>query len=181
MFFNRSSHIGEIKELALTVMELTYTVWLPVLSSKDPQHIIKCVTLLLLKCEQHPRDQWQKKAPWLASRAGQSSSFHILTQLWCHWVNTEVDRRCLPERTGKLSPAQRFQNTLLRKTDWNSLERLRLAANGLFMSNCVVHNVIQPHMGLTPGLMRPWQQRNSYGSNLAISLSALPSTSLLFR
>lgn len=89
--------------------------WLPVLSSKDPQHMIKCVTLLLPKCEHHPSDQWQEEASWLASRAGQWSSFHILTQLWCPWVNAKVDWWCLPERTGKLSPAQRVQNTLLRK------------------------------------------------------------------
>ena len=41
------------------------------------------------------------------------------------------------------------------QTDWNSLERVRLTGSGLFMSNCVIHDVIQPHMGLTPGLMRP--------------------------
>ena len=115
MFFNRSSHIGEIKELTLTVIELTYTVWLPVLSSKDPEHVIKCMTLLLPKCEYHPRDQWQEEASWLASRAGQSCSFHILIQLWCPWVNVKADWRCLPERTGKLSLAQWFQNALLRK------------------------------------------------------------------
>lgn len=56
MFLNGSSYIGEIKEISLTFTELTYilTFQLLVLNFKDPQPTIKCVILLLHKCDQYP-------------------------------------------------------------------------------------------------------------------------------
>lgn len=82
------------------------------------------------KCEQQPT-RLVVDVSWLASRAGQSSSFHILIQRSCHWGNlsTRAHLKWPPEMTGKLTPTLWFQSMLFRnvlRQDCNSLERLRL-------------------------------------------------------